>query len=42
MFTVRFFDILTGVHGVSHQAERRPKPGNENVTKRVLGWSKRP
>ncbi|MGI9356193.1 MAG: hypothetical protein ACR2PF_13655 [Rhizobiaceae bacterium] len=41
MFTVRFFDILTGVHGVSHPAAYKRTPIGKNASKGMCGWLKR-
>lgn len=42
MFTVRFFDILTGTHGITHHAERSLKAvGEVKVSKGIRSWFKR-
>lgn len=41
MFTVRFFDILTGAHGVSHPVEYNRQAIGKTTSKGTRGWLKR-
>lgn len=42
MFTVRFFDILTGVQSVSHPiAHNRKLTNKTGASKRIINWFKR-
>jgi len=41
MFTVRFFDILTGANGVSHPMEHNRQAVGKLASKGIRGWLKR-
>jgi len=42
MFTVRFFDILTGVQSVSHPAQYNRTPiAKASTSKSLMSWFKR-